>query len=139
MRRDSTIVRAGDNRVLHRLTPAEYLLAGFADVEPSSSHEPETIEYCVDVVTAEHLHAVDCRRRAFATFAIARAEDHRVLHRIAAAAAGFLVRTYHFIVSANCCCTVSLPAEEVELPPSQEPEYHRVLHRITAAAADHVL
>ena len=108
-------------------------------MEPSSSHEPETVKNCIDVITAEHLHAADGRRRAFAIFAITRAEEHRLLRRIAAAAAaGFLVRSYHFIVSATCCCTVSLPAEEFELPPSQEPEYRRVLHRITAAAADHV-
>ena len=94
----------------------------------------EPIEYCIDVITAEHLHAVDCRRRVFTIFAIARAEDHRLLHRIAAAAA-FLVRMYHFL--SNRLCTVSLPAE-VELPPSQDPKYHRVLHRITAAAADDV-
>ena len=49
------------------------------------------------MIIAEHLHAVDCRRRAFAIFAIEKAEDHRVLHRIAAAAEGFFVRRYHFL------------------------------------------
>ena len=51
-------------------------------------------EYCIDVITAKHLSAGDCRRRAFAIFAIARAGDHQELHRIAAAA-GFLVPTYN--------------------------------------------